>query len=312
MPREGRDLSSFANQATCMASLKSLAVILACTLSAADGARAEGLLTMEPGPVDFSGAIGGQASEDSRLLQLILPGSHSWFVSEDFPSSSYRIACNTPYVLTRSTGGQSGTTSESRVCLIKDAPVVGPDFVATLGKIGYQYALSYPFHDAGSGRALIFWSDGGGARSMAPAHQGFARISGMGWRDQFVPAVRCESSIDGCVWRYFDHSDAFGAFINRFPSPDREAAARVFQQIGIDGSGKVVAGTTIVVDHWLLDGAPTVGGLSDETAKPVTAGTSHGDEIPFDSQSLCSRPTRDGTPRSPAWSRNCLASMGER
>lgn len=296
-----------------MAHFKMLAITLACALAAADGVRAEGLLTMEPGPVDFSGAIGGHASEDGRLLQMIVPGSHPWFVNDDFPSSSYRIACDSPYVLARATAGQPGTASESRVCVIKEAPVVGADFITTLGRIGYQYALAYPFRDAGSGRALIFWSDGGAERGMAPAHQGVARITDVGWRDQFAPAVRCDDAdAGGCVWRYFDHGDAFGAFINRFPSPDQEAAARIFQQIGVDGTGKVVAGASIVIDTWLLGDPSTSDGVQAGTVGPVAATHARGGEIPFDSQSLCLQPTKDGAPRSPAWIRNCLVSTVER
>jgi hypothetical protein len=296
-----------------MPRLKMLAIAFACALAAPEGVRADGLITMEPGPVDFSGAIGGHAAGDGRLLQMIVPGSHPWFVNDDFPPSSYRIGCDSPYVLARTTAGQPGTPTESRVCLIKEAPVVGVDFITTLGKIGYQYALAYPFHNAGSGRALILWSDGGAERGMAPAHQGVARITGVGWRDQFAPAVRCDDAGDGgCVWRYFDHGDAFGAFINRFPSPDQEAAARIFQQIGVDGTGKVVAGASIVIDDWLLGEPATASGVQVSTVKPAVATRYRGDEIPFDSQSLCLQPIKDGGPRSPAWTQNCLASASEK
>lgn len=225
---------------------KTVAIAFACVLAAAGGvARSAGLVAMEPGPVDFSGAIGGRPPADGRALQLILPGSHAWFVNEDFPASAYRIDCDTPYVIAR-TG-----SVEHRVCRVLEAPVVGPDFIAILKRIGYDYSVSYPFRDAGTGRALVFWSDGGGERGMAPAHQGFARIAGMGWTDQFAPAARCERSpAADCVWRYFEHGDSFGAFVNRLPSPDRENAARVFQQVGVE-AGSVVAGASVVVDAWL-------------------------------------------------------------
>lgn len=253
---------------------------------------------MEPGPVDFSGAIGGRAPDDGRMLQMILPGSHTWFINDQFPASSYRLACDTPYVLARSTTGQSGMVSEHRVCRILEAPVVGPEFVETLRRNGYEYAISYPFRDHNSGRALIFWSDGGAARGMAPAHQGFARIVGMGWRDQFMPAARCDDTTAKCAWRYFDHGDAFGAFINRFPAPDRETAARIFQQIGVDAAGKVIAGASIVIDEWLL------GGAARTTSRP--------DEVRFDAQEHCRQPGKDGSPRSPLWTQNCLASASEK
>jgi hypothetical protein len=228
---------------------KTVALAIVCAVVAVCGAaRSAELVSMEPGPVDFSGAIGGRAPADGRALQMILPGSHAWFVNDDFPASGYRVACDTPYLIVR-----SGAV-EHRVCRIQDAPVVGPDFIATLKRIGYQYALSYPFGDLGNGRALVFWSDGGGDRGMAPAHQGFARISGVGWTDQFAPAARCEEGPNACVWRYFEHGDSFGAFINRFPPPDRETAARVFQQIGVDAAGQIVAGASVVIDDWLAGG----------------------------------------------------------
>jgi hypothetical protein len=290
-----------------MARRKTLAIALACAFGAACGAaRGGGLLTMEPGPVDFSGAIGGHSPDDGRMLQMLLPGSHAWFVTDEFPAGSYRISCDTPYVLARSTAGQPGAAFEDRVCRILEAPVVGPDFVATLRRIGYQYALSYPFRDPGSGRALIFWSDGGATRGMAPAHQGFARIAGMGWHDQFVPAARCDADAGGCVWRYFDHGDSFGAFINRFPSPDREAAARTFQQIGVDAAGKVVAGASIAIDSWLLGGETTAD--SAAAVGPVKSAS----EFSFDSQSFCWQPYRDGTLRSSVRTQNCLAGEFER
>ncbi len=246
---------------------KTAAIVLACALGAAAAARADGLVAMEPGPVDFTGAIGGRAPTEGRILQLIRPGSYAWFVNDDFPAAQYDISCDTPYVIAHvalpSEAPAGAPPTDQRVCRILRAPTVGPDFVQTLGRIGYEYEISYPFVDSGSGRALIFWSDGGAARGMAPAHQGFARIEGVGWQNQFTPAARCQDPSAACAWRYFEHGDSFGAFINRFPGPDRRDAARVFQQIGVSPDGKAVAGASVVIDAWLAGAGGKYAGTGD-------------------------------------------------
>jgi hypothetical protein len=240
------------------------ALVLACAFGAAvASARGAGLVAMESGPIDFSGAIGGHTPSEGRILQLIKPGSYAWFANDDFPASEYDISCDTPYVIARvalpSAAPGAAPPTDQRVCRIVRAPVVGAGFVATLERIGYEYEVSYPFADSGTGRGLIFWSDGGAQRGMAPAHQGFARIEGVGWQNQFAPAARCQDTAAQCAYRYFEHGDSFGAFINRFPSPDREGAARVFQQVGIASDGKVVAGASVVIDPWLATRGPFAG-----------------------------------------------------
>lgn len=217
-------------------------------------ARAGGLLSMEPGPVDFSGGFDGRASDDGRVLQLVTPGSHPWFVNTFFSPDQYKVDCETPYVLSRAEMTKNDDTQihEYRVCRIVQAPIVTTEFLDGLKSRGFRYSLSFSYANGHSQRGLIFWTSGGAEQGRPPGQQGFARIQGVEWRDQYQPAARCVDTEGKCSFRYFEHGDAFGAFIRRFPSPDRDNAARVFQEVGFDPLHReAVTGATIVIDRWL-------------------------------------------------------------
>ena len=237
-----------------MKGFTSIVLSVAIVLGFAPIARAGGLLSMEPGPVDFSGGFDGKVSDDGRVLQLITPGSHPWFVNSFFRPEQYKIDCQTPYVLSRAetTRNDNPEIHEYRACRIIEAPVVTKDFLEGLKSNGFRYSLSFSSVDGHNQRGLIFWTGGGVEQGKPPSQQGFARIQGVDWRDQYKPAARCVDTEGKCSWRYFEHGDAFGAFIRRFPSPDRENAARVFQEVGFDPLRReAITGATIVIDSWL-------------------------------------------------------------
>lgn len=235
-----------------------IALSLVAALAFASNALAGGILSLEPGPVDFSGGFDGRATDDGRVLQLIVPGTHPWFISDFFPPSQYAVDCQTPYVLARAETAKTDTPEirEYRVCRITQAPVVTKEFLDRLKVGGYRYSLSFAYADGHNRRALVFWTSGGAERGKPPIHQGFARIEGLDWKDQYQPAARCVDPEGRCTWRYFEHGDAFGAFIHRFSGSDRQAAARVFQEVGFDPTRhEAVTGATIVIDPWLADTA---------------------------------------------------------
>jgi hypothetical protein len=256
-----------------MKNLMTIVLAIAAILGSISAVAAGGLMSLEPGPVDFSGGFDGRASDDGRILQLVVPGTHPWFVSTFFQPSQYRVDCQTPYVLTRAETAKTDAPEihEYRVCRILDAPVVAADFLDRLKKAGFRFALSFAYSNAHNHRALVFWTTGAAERGKPPTQQGFARIEGITWRDQYQPAARCMDADGKCSWRYFERGDAFGAFINRFPIPDRNTSARAFQEVGFDTIRReAVTGSSIVIDAWLgeptkLDGeAPSTCGIGEE------------------------------------------------
>jgi hypothetical protein len=256
-----------------MKNLTTIVLAIAAAVGSTSVAAAGGLISLEPGPVDFSGSFDGRASDEGRILQLVIPGAHPWFVSTYFKPSQYRVDCQTPYVLSRAETAKTEAPEirEYRVCRILDAPVVDADFLDRLKKAGFRYALSFGYSNAHNHRALVFWTTGAAERGKPPTQQGFARIEGVDWRDQYQPAARCIDADGKCSWRYFEHGDAFGAFINRFPPSDRSASARAFQEVGFDTVRReAVTGSSIVIDAWLGqpakvgDELPSTCGIGEE------------------------------------------------
>ncbi|MGY3581925.1 hypothetical protein ACVIGB_000003 [Bradyrhizobium sp. USDA 4341] len=255
-----------------MTKLKTIIASLALALALPFTATAGGLISLEPGPVDFSGSFDGKASDDGRVLQLVAPGTHPWFISPFFKPSQYRIDCLTPYVLTRAETAKSDLPEihEYRVCRILDAPVVPGVFLDQLKQAGFRYTVSFGYSNAHNQRALVFWTSGRAERGRPPTQQGFARIEGVDWRDQYQPAARCVDADGKCSWRYFEHGDAFGAFINRFSKLDRDASARTFQEVGFDPRRReAVTGASIAIDAWLSEPAKLDRG--QDSACPATS-----------------------------------------
>src|SRR5262245_29030078 len=79
---------SYANRPF-MKKLTKIAIVMTAGLTFTSATIAGGLLSLDPGPVDFSGGFDGKATDDGRVLQLVPPGSHPWFVSSFFKASQY-------------------------------------------------------------------------------------------------------------------------------------------------------------------------------------------------------------------------------
>jgi hypothetical protein len=230
--------------------------------------------------------------------------------------------------------------NQSKLCRAVNIPVVTADqkdaFLAGLSGAGLNYNLVYPIKDNGNGRGYVVWTSMEGINSGSttgpnmPTQAGYARIEGIGWRNQFQP-----TNLYGMLPR--PYGDTAGAFINGLPSPRRETTLRLVTPMISNTIGTTIYGTnaTMVTDDWLAGTStpptppvpptpltppapPARGALANPTnAGSPSNGSSSGDAgdggqtetngAAFDWNSYCQSPNPDGSPRTLGWIENCLA-----
>jgi hypothetical protein len=150
-----------------------------------------------------------------------LTGSGNGF----FGASQYAYDCNTSLMIIDTPAepavGQFPAQAAVVVplCQATSVPVVDASFLNQLSGAGMQFHLVFPIQDNGNQRGYVVWnsplsSAQAHAGATYPAVEGFARIEGVTWQNQFQPTT-------------ISFGDFAGEFINDQPSPTRESTLRL-------------------------------------------------------------------------------------
>lgn len=237
-------------------------------------------------------------------------------------------------------GGQAHTVTVQNpavyACLIKQAPTVNMAFVSNLQANGFNTSISYPFKDPGNGVAIVSWAkvstgfnvacpNGGTgydldgnplANSCAVSNIGMAYVTGAGWQNQFTSST-LSGEVANLPAAYRDAAAVVGIW-GPHPSassgdcPNQMSDAAPIVMIG---SYLGVPDTSVSlppIPPYVPAGNPSpvnVGGVSNPSGNGSGTGplgTARA-SIQFDYTAYCLAPAADGRPRSPAWTKSCLA-----